>query len=281
MKLIRFDEASNEKPGLIIDGKRIDCSSHFQDWDRDFFQSGGLDKLEKLIESKGESLPEVDESVRWASPIARPNMVMCVGLNYADHAKEAGMEPPEQPVLFMKAANTVSGPYDEVRIPKGSTKTDWEVELGIVIGKDISYAQSDDEALNAIAGYTVVHDLSEREFQIEKGGQWVKGKSCPGFCPVGPWLATKDEIADVLSLGMKLSVNGQLMQDGSTKTMIFDPVYVVKYISQFMLLEAGDLISTGTPPGVGLGMNPPLYLKRGDEVILSIDHLGEQRQRFI
>ena len=281
MKLIRFGPKGKEKPGVLIHEKRLDCSAHFQDWNRAFFNSGGLDELKKLIEEKGQTLAVVEESARWGSPIAQPNMIMCVGLNYADHAKEAGMDIPQEPVLFMKAANTIAGAYDAVRIPKGSTKTDWEVELGIIIGQDISYAESDEQARAAIAGYAVVHDISERAFQIEQGGQWVKGKSCPGFCPLGPWLATPDEIEEVGSLAMRLSVNGQTMQDGSTRTMIFDPVYVVKYISQYMLLEAGDLISTGTPPGVGLGMNPPIYLKRGDEVVLSIDGLGEQRQLFV
>jgi 2,4-didehydro-3-deoxy-L-rhamnonate hydrolase len=281
MKLIRFGNKGQEKPGLLIDGVRKDCSAHFQDWNREFFQSGGLKKLESLITSEGASLPDVPEEARWGASVARPGMIMCIGLNYSDHAKESGMEPPSEPVLFMKASNTLAGPFDEVPIPKKSEKTDWEVELGLVIGKDASYLPSKEAAKDYIAGYCVVHDVSERHFQLERGGQWVKGKSCPGFSPVGPYLSTADEIEDVMNLSMSLSVNGQERQKGNTKTMIFDPFHVVHYLSQFMLLEAGDIISTGTPPGVGLGMNPPVFLKSGDVVELSVEKLGSQKQTFI
>lgn len=280
MKLIRFGNPGAEKPGVLINDIRFDCSAYFDDWNHAFFQNDGLQRLTALLSDEGADLPEVPKSERWASPVARPGMIMCIGLNYADHAQESGMDIPKEPILFMKATNTLSGPYDAVTIPKNSTKTDWEVELGIVLNSDVSYLDNEAAAEKAIAGYCVVHDISEREFQIERGGQWVKGKSCPGFSPVGPYLATKDEIANVLDLKMHLSVNGKTMQQGSTATMIFKPAFLVWYISQFMQLEAGDLISTGTPPGVGLGMKPPVYLKANDKVNLEIEGLGRQEQLF-
>ena len=278
MKLIRFGDKDNEKPGVLIGNQRKDCSRHFQDWNRDFFNSGGLQELEALLATA--QLPDVDAAERWGACVARPGMIMCVGLNYSDHAKEAGMDLPAEPVLFMKAANTLSGPYDDVTIPKNSQKTDWEVELGIVLSQDAHYLESEAAAKDYIAGFTVVHDVSERQFQLEKSGQWVKGKSCHGFSPVGPYLATPDEISDIQNLPMHLSVNGEQMQNGNTKTMIFNPYYLVHYISQYMLLEAGDIITTGTPPGVGLGFDPPRYLKDGDVVELGIESLGSQKQTF-
>tara|TARA_R110002049_G_C9092117_1_gene556392 strand:+ start:70 stop:915 length:846 start_codon:yes stop_codon:yes gene_type:complete len=281
MKLIRFGAKNLEKPGVEVNGKRLDCSAHFNDWNQYFFNNGGLDKLKTFLESDRNSLPEVDNSIRLGSPIARPGMIMCIGLNYSDHAEESGMELPKEPVLFMKATNTLSGPNDDIVIPPNSIKTDWEVELGIIVNKDSYQLKNVAEGNEHIAGYTLVHDVSEREFQLEKEGQWVKGKSCPGFSPVGPYLVLKEDIADVLNLSMELSVNGQKMQQGNTKFMVFNPAYIVYYLSQFMQLEAGDLISTGTPPGVGLGMNPPVYLKRGDEVVLTIEGLGSQHQKFI
>lgn len=279
MKLLRFGEIGAEKPGVENNGQRLDCSGHFTDWNHEFFQNDGIERLKKVI-NQGD-LPLVDPSERIGSPITRPGMIMCVGLNYSDHAKESGMDIPKEPVLFMKATNTLGGPNDDVKIPKNSTKTDWEVELGIVIGRDSLYLKDEKEAAEAIAGYCTVNDISERAFQLEKGGQWVKGKSCPGFTAAGPYLVTKDEVPDVKNLGMRLSVNGEEKQNGNTNTMVFDPYHIVWYISQFMKLEAGDLISTGTPPGVGLGMNPPQYLKAGDEVTLSIERLGAQKQTFI
>jgi 2-keto-4-pentenoate hydratase/2-oxohepta-3-ene-1,7-dioic acid hydratase in catechol pathway len=277
MKLLRFGHPGQEKPGLLINGQRKDLSSHFSDWNRSFFNDNGLQKLQALLDS-GESLPDVAENTRWGACVARPGKVLCIGLNYSDHAAESGMAIPEEPILFQKGSNTVVGPYDPVLIPRGSTKTDWEVELGIVIGKDARYLSSMEEANDYIAGYCISHDVSEREFQLEKGGQWTKGKSCDNFNPLGPWLVTPDEIEDVHQLGMQLSVNGQLMQNGSTATMIFNCQYIVHYLSQYMTLEAGDVISTGTPPGVGLGMKPPVYLKAGDIVELSIEGLGSQKQ---
>jgi 2-keto-4-pentenoate hydratase/2-oxohepta-3-ene-1,7-dioic acid hydratase in catechol pathway len=277
MKLIRFGNPGSEKPGIMHNDKRLDVSGHFADWDRDFFNSGGLAKLKALIDS-GQAFPEIAEDIRWASCLPRPGKVLCIGLNYSDHAKESGMAIPEEPILFQKGSNTVVGPYDTVLIPRGSEKTDWEVELGLVIGKDARYLNSVEEAAEYIGGYCISHDISERAFQLERGGQWTKGKSCDTFNPLGPWMATTDEISDPQNLRMELSVNGQQMQNGTTQTMIFDCHYLVYYLSQFMTLEAGDLISTGTPPGVGLGMKPPQYLKAGDVIELSIEGLGSQRQ---
>ena len=279
MKLIRFGHKGHEHPGVLIGGTRRDCSAHFADWDHDFFQNAGLADLQALIDREGTSLPEVPDDARWGAPMARPGLIMCIGLNYSDHAKEAGMAIPSEPLLFGKATNTISGPYDDVPMPPG--EVDWEVELGVVVGRDVSYLASEAEAAEAIAGYCVVNDLSERAAQLERGGQWIKGKSAPGFCPAGPYLVTADEVPDPMALGMRLSVNGEVMQDGSTKTMIFSPAHAIWYMSQHMLVEAGDLISTGTPPGVGLGFKPPRYLKSGDIVELSVDGLGEQRQRFV
>lgn len=280
MKLIRFGEKGKERPGILINGKRKDCSAQFADWNRDFFNNNGLVELQKLIDQSAQQLPNVAESARWGACIARPGMIICIGLNYSDHAKESGMDIPTEPILFTKATNTIAGPYDPVTIPKDSLKTDWEVELGLVLGKDISYLNNLEEAFDSIAGFCVVNDLSERHFQLERGGQWVKGKSCPGFSPTGPYMVTKDEVPNYKALAMKLSVNGIQMQNGSTSTMIFQPDHVVHYISQFMQMEAGDLISTGTPPGVGLGLNPPVYLKDGDVVELSIEQLGQQKQQY-
>ncbi|MDG1573331.1 fumarylacetoacetate hydrolase family protein [Robiginitalea sp. M366] len=277
MKLIRFGSPGAEKPGILHQGVRLDCSTQFPDWDRNFFNSGGLPRLRALLES-GAHLPEVPESERWGAPVARPGKVVCIGLNYSDHAAESGMPIPEEPILFQKGANTVVGPYDPILIPRGSTKTDWEVELGIVIGQDARYLDSEADAAACIAGYCISHDVSERAFQLERGGQWTKGKSCDSFNPLGPWLATPEEVEDVQDLEMALAVNGVPMQKGNTATMVFGCTYLVWYLSQFMTLEAGDLISTGTPPGVGLGMKPPQYLKAGDVVELTIAGLGRQRQ---
>ena len=244
-----------------------------------FFAESGLDKLAAVLNSdEAKCLPEVSASERWGSPVARPGKIVCVGLNFSDHAKEAGMPVPTEPVLFLKATNTVVGPFDDILIPRKSNKTDWEIELGLVISSEARYLDSATEAAASIAGYCISHDVSEREFQLEHGGQWSKGKSCDSFNPLGPWLTTRDELPDVSKLRMVLSVNGQTMQNGSTETMIFRPAHLVHYISQFMTLQPGDLVSTGTPPGVGLGMTPPRYLKHGDVVELEIECLGKQRQ---
>jgi 2,4-diketo-3-deoxy-L-fuconate hydrolase len=276
MKLIRFGTLKNEKPGLLdCAGKRRDCSAHFTDFNADFFAAGGLAKLRTL---NPESLPEVPTDTRWGAPVARPGKVICIGLNYRDHAAESGMEMPKEPIVFFKAPNTVVGPYDDVLIPRGSEQTDWEVELCVVIGAEARYLESRAAALTCIAGYCVTNDVSERHFQLHRGGQWVKGKSCDTFNPLGPWLATVDEIADVNDLAMTLDVNGQRRQTGNTRTMIFPADEIVRYLSHFMTLEPGDIINTGTPPGVGLGLKPPVYLKRGDVMELAIAGLGQQRQ---
>jgi 2,4-diketo-3-deoxy-L-fuconate hydrolase len=281
MRLIRFGVKGQEKPGIITqENARLDMSGLFSDWNSAFLGGDGPTQLAEAIAAKGSSLPVVPESERWAAPVARPGKVICIGLNYSDHAKESGMPVPEEPIVFLKAANTVVGPYDEVLVPRTSMKTDWEVELGVVIGREARYVDSIASAAAHIGGYCISHDVSERAFQLERGGQWTKGKSCDTFNPLGPWLATPDEIADAGNLSMSLKVNGEFRQRGNTSTMIFHPAYLVHYLSQFMTLEPGDLISTGTPPGVGLGMKPPQYLKPGDVVDLEIEGLGAQRQVF-
>ena len=281
MKLIRYGAVGAEKPGILLDDQtRKDCSAAFQDWDRAFFDQGGLEKLRAyLAQNKdGTGLPDVDASARWGSCVARPGKLLCIGLNYSDHAKEAGMEEPKEPILFMKGTNTVIGAYDTVLIPRESQKTDWEVELGVIIGKTARYLGSPEEAAGYIAGFCISNDVSERAFQLERGGQWTKGKSCDTFNPLGPFLATSDEIANPQNLALTLDVNGVRKQTGSTKFMIFDVWTIVHYLSQFMTLEAGDVITTGTPPGVGMGQKPPHYLQDGDVMELAIEGLGSQRQ---
>jgi 2-keto-4-pentenoate hydratase/2-oxohepta-3-ene-1,7-dioic acid hydratase in catechol pathway len=281
MKLIRFGARGKEKPGILTaEGVRLDLSDSFRDWDAAFFAGSGIGELAEVAKSKAGALPVVAESERWGAPVARPGKVICIGLNYSDHAAESNMPVPAEPIVFLKAANTVVGPYDEVLIPRASEKTDWEVELGVLIGAEARYVESIEAASAHIGGYCVSHDVSERAFQLERGGQWTKGKSCDTFNPLGPWLATPDEIADPSNLAMSLKVNGEWRQRGNTSTMIFDPAFLIHYLSQFMTLEPGDLISTGTPPGVGLGMKPPQYLKSGDVVDLEIEGLGSQRQVF-
>ena len=281
MRLVRFGAKGKEKPGILTSEKtRLDLSGKFGDWDSSFFAENGLQKLADMVLNREGALAAVPETERWGAPIARPGKVICIGLNYSDHAKESGMQVPEEPIVFLKAANTVVGPYDEVLIPRTSVKTDWEVELGVVIGREARYVASVDAAAAHIGGFCVSHDVSERAFQLERGGQWTKGKSCDTFNPLGPWLATPEEIADPANLSMTLKVNGESKQRGNTSTMIFNPAYLIHYLSQFMTLEPGDLISTGTPPGVGLGFKPPQYLKAGDVVDLEIEGLGAQRQVF-
>jgi 2-keto-4-pentenoate hydratase/2-oxohepta-3-ene-1,7-dioic acid hydratase in catechol pathway len=277
MKLVRFGEMGAEKPGVILPGGRMkDLSSAFIDWNHEFFRGGGLSELEEILRAD-DGLPDVPAGARLGSCVARPGKVVCIGLNYRDHAEEAGMEIPDEPVVFMKGSNTVVGPNDPILIPRGSSKLDWEVELGFVIAKDASYLESAARAADYIAGYCICNDVSARDFQLERAGQWTKGKSCDTFNPTGPFLATKDEIEDVRNLDLCLDVNGKRMQTGNTKTMLFDVFYVVHYLSGFMTLEAGDLVITGTPPGVGLGMKSPTWLKEGDVVELRITGLGEQR----
>ncbi len=279
MQLIRWGAIGAELPGVMIDGVRKDCSTHFADWTPAFFRTGGTSALRALIAS-GASLADVPADARWAACVPRPGKVVCIGLNYSDHAAEIGAKVPREPIVFLKASNTVVGPYDDVLIPRLSQKTDWEVELGVVIGTDARYLESVADSAAHIAGYCIVHDVSEREFQIERGGQWTKGKSCDTFAPTGPWLVTPDEIPDVSAVSLELDVNGTRRQTGTTASMVFDPFVLVHYLSQFMTLEAGDLIATGTPPGVGMAMKPPVFLASGDVVELRVQHLGMQRQTF-
>ncbi len=283
MKLARIGEAGTERPvAFIDDDSYIDLSDIVDDFDEQFFAGGGLDSLRSVVASRTEAREiHLLLGERIGAPIARPHQIICVGLNYSDHAAETGQAVPDEPILFTKSPNTIVGPNDDVRIPRGATKPDWEVELGIVIGSRASYLDSPEQAKDHIAGWVVVNDVSERAFQLERGGQWLKGKSAETFNPVGPWLVTQDEIPDVLDLGMHLSVNGVSRQDGSTSTMIFDPYFIVHYISQFMVLEPGDLINTGTPPGVGMGHRPPIWLQAGDVMELDIDALGRQRQTVL
>ncbi len=275
MKLVRIGEIGKEKPAVIIGEKYFDVSNHFVDFNESFFENDGIKQLE-LVVSKG-GLQAIEKVGRIGSCVARPSKIICVGLNYADHAKETGAAIPTEPILFFKSTTALSGPFDNVIIPKNSEKTDWEVEFAIVIGKKASYVDEKD-AYDYIAGYCLHNDISERAFQLERGGNWSKGKGCDTFAPIGPFLATKDEIDDVHNLNMWLDVNGKRFQTSNTKQLIFNVPQVVSYISQFMTLLPGDVISTGTPHGVGLGFNPPIYLKPGDVMTLGMDGLGEQRQ---
>jgi 2,4-diketo-3-deoxy-L-fuconate hydrolase len=274
MKLMRFGPKGHEKPGLLDSNGNIrDLSGQIEDIDGAFLDRG----LGDVRAIDPASLPSVESIVRIAEPVANVGKFICIGLNYSDHAAEAGMPEPSEPIIFTKATSAIIGPNDTVMLPPGSTKSDWEVELGVVIGKEASYVALDD-ALDHVAGLVVVNDLSEREYQLERGGQWDKGKGCDTFGPFGPWLVTLDEIEDVGNLGLWLDLNGKRMQTGNTKSLIFDVRFLVHYVSQFMSLQPGDIISTGTPPGVGMGMKPPMFLKEGDVIMLGIDGLGQQRQ---
>ena len=278
MKLIRFGAVGKEKPGVQLEnGTRLDVTAFGRDYNEDFFGTDGLAQLKAWLAKNESNCPKVDNSVRLGAPLVRPSKIVCVGLNYAKHAAESGMAVPKEPVLFFKATSAIVGPNDDVVIPKGSEKTDWEVELAVVIGKKASYV-SEADALDHVAGYVLHNDYSERAFQIEREGQWVKGKSCDTFAPVGPFIATKDEIKDPNNLHLWLKLNGETVQDSSTSDFIFNVQKVVSYISQFMSLLPGDIISTGTPFGVGLGFNPPKYLKAGDVVELGIEGLGSSKQ---
>lgn len=277
MKLLRYGEAGSEKPGLLdADGTIRDLSAHVADIAGTVLHPASLEMLSKL---DPKSLPAVSGKPRLGACVAGTGKFICIGLNYSDHAAETGATVPSEPIIFMKASSAIVGPDDDVLIPRGSVKTDWEVELGVVIGKTAKYV-SEDDALDYVAGYCVSHDVSERAFQAERQGQWTKGKSCDTFGPIGPWLVTKDEVADPQNLKMWLTVNGKTMQNGSTKTMVYGVKYLVSYLSQFMSLHPGDIISTGTPPGVGLGMKPPVFLKAGDVVELGIEGMGQQKQTF-
>jgi 2,4-didehydro-3-deoxy-L-rhamnonate hydrolase len=281
MKLIRFGQPGKETPGILLqDSTRLDVSAFTRDYNEDFLSEDGLDRLAKWLERNASSAPRIPDSIRLGPPIARPSKIACIGLNFLDHAKESKMEIPKEPVIFFKSTTSLVGPNDDLMIPKSGSKVDWEVELAVVIGRRASYVERD-EALDYVAGYVLHNDYSERAFQLERGGQWVKGKSADTFAPLGPFLATRDEIPDTARLGMWLKVNGAFRQRSSTSQMIFDVPTLVSYVSQFMTLLPGDIISTGTPAGVALGMNPPHYLKANDVVELGIDQLGESRQTVV
>ena len=277
MKLIRWGKPAKEKTGVIINDKRYDTSAFGEDYNEAFFESDGLTRLEKYVADNEGKLPAVADGERWGSPIVRPSKLICIGLNYADHAKETGATPPAEPVIFMKATSAIVGPFDDVMIPRDAQKVDWEVELAVVIGKKASYVEAA-EALDYVAGYTLHNDVSEREFQLERGGTWDKGKGCDTFAPIGPFMATADEIPDSGNLKLWLSVNGEMMQNGSTANFIFNVPFVVAYVSKFMTLLPGDVITTGTPAGVAMGFKPPRYLKPGDVMELGIDGLGTSKQ---
>jgi 2-keto-4-pentenoate hydratase/2-oxohepta-3-ene-1,7-dioic acid hydratase in catechol pathway len=278
MKLVRIGELNKEKPAVLINGKYFDVSDFVSDYNEAFFENDGIQALENIVKSK--DLKEIVQPERIGSCVARPSKIICVGLNYIDHAKETGAEIPKEPILFFKSTTALNGPFDDVIIPKNSYKTDWEVELAIVIGKKAQYV-SEADAYNYVAGYCLHNDYSEREFQLERGGNWSKGKGCDTFAPLGPFLATKDEINNVHDLNMWLDVNGKRYQVSNTNQLIFNIPQVVSYISQFMTLLPGDVISTGTPHGVGLGLKPPIFLKPGDCVTLGMDNLGEQKQNLV
>ena len=277
MKLIRFGEAGKEKPGVIINEKRYDVSSIVSDFNESFFENNGLETLKAALQNNP-VLPEVDQNVRLGSPVARPSKIICIGLNYVDHCRETGAPIPTEPIIFFKSTTSLCGPDDDLIIPKNSTKTDWEIELAFVVGKKASYVEEAD-ALDYVAGYALLNDYSERAFQIEMGGQWAKGKGCDTFAPLGPFLATQDEIADVNNIPMWLTVNGKKFQNSNTSNLVFKIPFLLHYLSQFMTLLPGDIVSTGTPPGVGLGIKPfPIYVKAGDVIELGMDGLGSSKQ---
>jgi 2-keto-4-pentenoate hydratase/2-oxohepta-3-ene-1,7-dioic acid hydratase in catechol pathway len=281
MKLIRFGEPGNERPGLIMeDASRLDVSAFIPDYDQAFFTDDGVSRLNHWLRENAASAPRIAQSVRLGSPISRPSKIVCIGLNFRDHARESKMEIPEEPVIFFKASSSLVGPNDDLVMPKHARKVDWEVELAVVMEKKCNYIEPE-QALEYVAGYVLHNDYSERVFQLERGGQWVKGKSADTFAPLGPFLATRDEIPDTSKLGMWLKVNGEFRQRSSTAEMVFDVPTLISYVSQFMTLLPGDVISTGTPAGVGLGMKPQQYLQVGDIVELGIDRLGVSRQNVV
>ena len=280
MKLIRFGNPGEEKPGIIVDDKQFDVSAFGSDYTRSFLENNGLKILNDWFVQNQSDCPIVDPSTRLGPPLKDPSKIICVGLNYRKHAIESGMQVPEEPVLFFKAISALCGPNDNVMLPKNGDKTDWEVELAVVIEKKASYV-SVQNAMNYIGGYALHNDISERGFQLERSGQWVKGKSCDTFAPLGPFMATKDEIVDPHNLNLWLKVNGELLQNSNTSDFVFNIPTVVSYISQFMTLLPGDIISTGTPSGVGLGFDPPHYLKPGDEMELGIENLGTSKQKVV
>lgn len=280
MKLIRYRKDGKEYPGVIIDEQYYDVSEFGEDYNESFFGSDGVKRLQGFVQQNTSTLKKIESDIELAAPFQRPSKIVCIGLNYADHAKETGAALPPEPVIFMKSTTSLVGPNDTIVIPKNSTKTDWEVELAIIIGKKASYV-SEQDAMHHVAGYCLHNDVSERAFQLERNGTWDKGKGCDTFAPMGPFLATPDEVGNIDDLRLWLSVNGKMMQDGNTSNLIFKIPIIISYVSQFMTLLPGDVISTGTPAGVGLGMNPQVYLKPGDVVELGIDGLGVAKQSVI
>ena len=280
MKLIRFGAQGKEKIGIQVDGVNYDVSAFGGDYNEQFFAEDGIARLEEFVKANEGKLIEVPQGERIGAPFARPSKIVCIGLNYLDHAKDTNAPIPAEPIIFMKSTTSLVGPYDEVMIPKDSLKTDWEVEFCIVIGQKASYVE-EHEALDYVVGYVLHNDVSEREYQLERGGTWDKGKGCDTFAPMGPFMATKEEIKDINNVRLWLKVNGKTYQDGNTKDLIFSVAHVVSYVSKFMTLLPGDVISTGTPAGVGLGFNPPIYLKPGDVIELGADGLGESRQTVV
>lgn len=280
MRLIRYGEPKQEKIGVEIDGKHYDVSAFGGDYNESFFAENGLARLEEFVKANTGKLVEIDPGTRLSSPLARPSKIVCIGLNYQDHAAETGAEIPKEPIIFMKSTTAINGPNDVIVIPKNSVKTDWEVEFCVIIGKKASYVDQAD-AMDYVAGYLLHNDVSERAYQLERGGTWDKGKGCDTFAPLGPYMVTVDEIPDIHNIDLWLKVNGETYQQGNTSNLIFSVAHLVAYISQFMTLLPGDIISTGTPAGVGLGMNPPVYLRPGDVVELGAEYLGEQRQTVV
>jgi 2-keto-4-pentenoate hydratase/2-oxohepta-3-ene-1,7-dioic acid hydratase in catechol pathway len=281
MKLIRKGEPNEESPGLLLpDGREVDASSFGEDYDEVFFETEGMERLADWLKENSDDLPPFPEGERYGSPVARPSKIVCIGLNYDDHARESGMDIPPEPVIFFKATSSFCGPNDNLILPRGGDKTDWEVELAFVIGKRASYVE-ESEAMDYLAGYVLHNDYSERGFQLDRSGQWVKGKSCDTFAPFGPWLVTQDEIKDPNNLKMWLKVNGETMQSSNSSNLHYKIPFLLSYVSQFMTLLPGDIISTGTPPGVGMGMDPQVYLQAGDLVELGIDQLGSSSQKVV
>ena len=281
MKLIRKGEPNEESPGLLLpDGREVDASSFGEDYDEVFFETEGMERLADWLKDNSDDLPPFPEGERYGSPVARPSKIVCIGLNYDDHARESGMDIPPEPVIFFKATSSFCGPNDDLILPRGGDKTDWEVELAFVVGKRATYVE-EKNALNYLAGYALHNDYSERGFQLDRSGQWVKGKSCDTFAPFGPWLVTQDEIKDPNNLKMWLKVNGETMQSSNSSNLHYKIPFLLSYVSQFMTLLPGDIISTGTPPGVGMGMDPQVYLQAGDLVELGIDQLGSSAQKVV
>lgn len=280
MKLIRYGNLGQEKIGVEIDAKNYDLSSFGEDYNEQFFENDGIERLTNYINENSGQLKEIPATSRIGAPIARPSKIVCIGLNYLDHANETGSAIPKEPIIFFKSTTSIVGPFDDIMLPKDSEKTDWEVEFGVVVGKTARYVE-EAEAMDYVAGYVLINDVSEREFQLERGGTWDKGKGCDTFAPMGPYLVTKDEMPDICDVGLWLSVNGQKYQNGSTKNLIFSVPQLIAYVSKFMTLLPGDVISTGTPAGVGLGFKPPIYLKAGDVVELGADGLGVAKQNVV